>query len=1074
MSSFDLLNFLVDEEVLQDIERDAATRRVRRALGASDFLLDKPSEDTTMATAALELQLNELLSAEPAPEQLGKRRALALRLFQIVRASEPPTSPDEAADWLLKVGAFGVLADRSADVQALLRARPLPALRTESSQWDERVWATVRRLWLLLLRKSGWADLDQVHQLVAKLRADQAQYEPALLVPLEAGSPREALQAGWELMASYHLAKVAELLGEFLTSGSADRKFDVRPQLQMHFDSAARTMERSGHLDRLDLVRLLERTADDLIRNSIWTVTRAVNSRVTKFVEHLTAKGREAPIYEMLPPQRHALREQGLLGSARRAVVVSLPTSSGKTYIAQFRILQALNQFDSVGGWVAYLCPTRALVNQITRRLQRDFGPLGVVVEKASPALEEDDLEAAMLVEAHPQAQFRVLVTTPEKLDLMIRGKVEAKVGRPLTLVVVDEAHGIASEGRGIKLELMLATINRECRDSQFLLLTPFVPNAEELAKWLDPDSGSDISFGVEWQPNDRIIALARPRNSSGTSQPSIVLQPLFAGRPSLPVLDEIELPGLSPLGFSAAALKSPGKLAASTAVALSKRGTVLILAKDKPTAWATADFVLQGMEKSEADVDRLHAERYLEEELGSDHPLIELIRNGVAVHHAGLSEDARALVEWLTEKEAIRVLVATTTLAQGVNFPVSAVVFASPYLYAGPGRGTQLMSAEEFWNIAGRAARVGQREIGVVAIAAGTDERAAEVTEFVRRQVESLSSTLVAMVQQAMDSKGELPELQVLSPRPAWSSFLQYLVHSYRFIDDHDQFVALVEQVLRGTLGFQELRRTDRGASDNLVLRVRTYADRLRSNRGQLSMVDATGFSLETVTRTFQRLSEADIDRRVWTPELFGVDVKPLARVMGVLLQVPELRSELEAVSGGDSPDGKTLALIVRDWVCGRSLVEMSQQYFANAVDDDEDTEQSAANDRAKAMTRCCSLVFGKLTNSASWGVAALQTLTLGDDLKDRPEEVRRMVRNLPARIYYGVNTDAAISLRTLGVPRTAAVPLAARLGVTGGEPLHLVRQRLRGADSTVWQDALGGSVGESFHRVWRILDGG
>ena len=54
-------------------------------------------------------------------------------------------------------------------------------------------------------------------------------------------------------------------------------------------------------------------------------------------------------------------REEGLLGSGHRSVVVSLPTSSGKTFIAEFRILQALNQFDQERGWIAYLAPTRAL-----------------------------------------------------------------------------------------------------------------------------------------------------------------------------------------------------------------------------------------------------------------------------------------------------------------------------------------------------------------------------------------------------------------------------------------------------------------------------------------------------------------------------------------------------------------------------------------------------------------------------------------------------------------------------------------------------------------------------------------
>lgn len=108
--------------------------------------------------------------------------------------------------------------------------------------------------------------------------------------------------------------------------------------------------------------------------------------------------------------------------------------------IAQFRILQALNQFDQQQGWMAYLAPTKALVNQITRQLRSDFAPLKIGVEKVSPALEIDSVERDLLQDASTSTKFRVLVTTPEKLDLMLRQGWEAKISRPLTLVVVDEA----------------------------------------------------------------------------------------------------------------------------------------------------------------------------------------------------------------------------------------------------------------------------------------------------------------------------------------------------------------------------------------------------------------------------------------------------------------------------------------------------------------------------------------------------------------------------------------------------------------------------------------------------------
>jgi len=206
-----------------------------------------------------------------------------------------------------------------------------------------------------------------------------------------------------------------------------------------------------------------------MVAGSLWWVARAVNSRVTRFVNSVT---RTQGLFELLPPQRAALLEQGLLDSASRAVVVDLPTSGGKTVLAEFRVLQALNQFDADKGWVAYVAPTRALVAQITRRLRKDFGPIGINVEQLSSAVDVDVFESAIFSE-QDHDRFHVLVATPEKLQLVIRNK---SIERPLALIVMDEAHNIEDEDRGLRIELLLATIKRDCPTANFLLLMPNVP----------------------------------------------------------------------------------------------------------------------------------------------------------------------------------------------------------------------------------------------------------------------------------------------------------------------------------------------------------------------------------------------------------------------------------------------------------------------------------------------------------------------------------------------------------------------------------------------------------------------
>ena len=1050
-----IIQSLGSEKVRKAVE-EAGRRRVRSALGvegAGEF----PDDQLRFVANGLELRVFELLEGDNA-EVL---QSAATDAFQVARALACPGAPIDAAEWLVRLGCLGVLGDRGADVRRLLIEEDLPQLPLDSEDWGIRVWACILDIWLRLFRKRGWPDLDLVQQRVAALRTNQREHEPDFLVQAEA---RKDARPAWELITEYHLAKAAEILGLFLTQGSVDGHFDVREQLEAQFDRAIGAAGRGQLMERESLARLLARTARVLVDNSIWTVTRAVNSRVTRFVESLTSRDRKQPIFEMLPPQRRTLREKGLLGSAHRSVVVSLPTSSGKTFIAEFRILQALNQFDQERGWVAYLAPTRALVNQLTLRLRRDLATLGSIVEKVSPALEIDGLEAGMLTDTDVERQFRILVTTPEKLDLMLRGGWEEKIGRPLTLVVVDEAHGLASQARGLKLELLLATINRECRHAQFLMLTPFIQNAAEIARWLAPDSNNSIELGVDWSPNDRVIAIARPQKGQKRGDFGVRLVTQHTTRNTIDVPEALDVGDRRPLGLSWSEVStSPGKLAAATAHILQRRGTVIVLVDKPRNSWGVAAaFKVEGDHADVSGADLTHIQRFLVDEMGQDFPLASLLEYGVGVHHSGLSEDTRTLVEWLTEQSKLRVLVATTTIAQGVNFPVSGVVFAShQYPYG------QDMPPEDFWNIAGRAGRVDQGDLGIVALAGHNDAKAEKLKEFIGRSVGALNSTLIEMVQRA-DADGKLLQLETLSYQPGWSSFVQYLAHTYRQIGNHERFAAEVEQVLRGTFGFQALRKSHKGWADRLVQGVYNYAERIKGK--PLKLVDATGFSWESVSNTLVRVNEANLTSEVWSPELFGTRRDDLRRMMGVLLQVPELREPLKEVTGGEQPDGDMLARIICDWVQGRPLTEMATTYFSTKSGEDE--ESTGDRDPVAAMTRCCRSVFGRLTQTASWGLSALQSLTLGDSFDGMSADDQRVLRNLPARVYYGVNSDEAVALRLLGVPRSAAAPLAKSLGVGASEPLNDVRAKLRASNVSTWRTALG-DRGESYHRVWSIIEG-
>ena len=1042
--------------------REKAIEQTDRALIFRELFNESSELDVELlsrSAEALEMVVLDLVSEDITDdeEKQNELKRTTADAFRLLRVLPRPPDPLDAGKFLLRAGALAVLGDRGFDAARWLKEQPWSDLPVDSEDWSKRTWATVLDIWLRLIRKNGWSDRDAVLERISYLRDAQSDFEKDYLEGLE---PAYAKATALELIGLYHLAKAAEIFAYYMTDGVVEGNYQIHQLLDTHFDRVMAVCEHAQMVDLEPMSRLLAACASQMADNSIWTVTRAVNSRVPKFVKSLVARGRgDSAIFDVLPPQRRTLAEKGLIGSSRRAVVVSLPTSSGKTLIAEFRILQALNQFDLERGWVAYLAPTRTLVNQITRHLRRDLEPLGIIVEQVSPALEIDNVESDLLSQGSAENAFRVLVTTPEKLDLMLRQGWETEIGRPLTLVIVDEAHNIQNTNRGLKLELLLATINSECQQAQFLLLTPFIKNAREVARWLGGQNAEDISLALDWQPNDRVIGIIQAEQGEAINRRSydyqLNMETVHTTKQTLAIDDLLTLSKDTKIKKIAATYSKVSNLSTLAAVAaqnLQERGSVVVMHIRPDWVWALADkFKITENRQKLTDKTKL-VQEFLKLEFGDEFPLVDLLAHGVGVHHAGLSDEVRILMERLFEEDELRFLVATTTIAHGVNFPISGVVMAShQYPYG------EDMPPEDFWNIAGRTGRIGQESLGVVAFVAENQEKANILHEFINKQSGELNSALITLAQKAGDLLNDLGN--IVYNLPEWSSFVQYLAHTYRQMGHPEGFVNDIEQVLRNTFGFEKLRAEDSTLANRLLNGVRSYTEHLQEPGQPIKLVDSTGFSLESIKAVLNEVAQAGIGQDTWNADsLFSQEDQNLQAMMGVLLRVPELRENLEAVIGGRQPDGDKLALIVKDWVNGASIKDIAERYF-----------MGRSGDVTDAMTKCGQNLFGRLTQTTAWGLGALLSIT-GSDM---PEDQMHTLNNLPSRVYYGVNDDAAIALRLLGIPRSAATRLANSMGDVLDEPLSNVRSRLRNMDEANWWQALGEREGEIYRKVWRMLEG-
>ncbi|HEY6873291.1 MAG TPA: DEAD/DEAH box helicase [Geobacteraceae bacterium] len=1046
----------------------ADARLVKRAVGAQiEFAFDDGVGDDELLhrlSLAYELAALEGLGAFLNPtsgDDLAREQcaAGAWRAFEIRRLFDLPEGEIDRVFHVLHLSALAYCGDRWSDLRRWYQedenSIEIPSVADVG--WDLRLLYRLFECWVRLFRKRRWDDLDRIREIIAGLREDQKIYESGVLnTGLNAIDRTMAIR----LISLYHWAKGTELLAIYMIQGEPA---DIPALLDKHFEAATEAAATAHDANHEMLMRWLHAASRQMVAGSVWWVSRAVNSRVTKFVREVT---KQQALFELLPPQRAALQEMGLLDTAATAVVVDMPTSGGKTLLAQFRMLQAINQFDTENGWVAYVAPNKALTAQITRRLRRDFEPIGVKVEQLTGAVEVDAFEEELLKRKGSESAFDVLVATPEKLQLVIRNK---KVPRPLALVVLDEAHNIEDESRGLRIELLLATIKRDCTSANFLLLMPYVEKAETLARWLAQDvkAGRAISLGTTtWKPNERIVGMYW-NDPDGTVRGGWRLryQTLTTTPKTIHLEGAHNVGGVKPLKVSHCKLNL-GLEAVAMASVLSSRGTSIAIANNINSVWKMARHAAEVLPLKLPISDNLRlVQEFLRTEISPDFELISLLSRGVGVHHAGLSDEVRALIEWLAEDGELQVLCATNTIAQGINFPVSSVFLASRFVPQK--QSSREMSPREFWNLAGRAGRMNQDSVGVVGLARGKDAK--EIVDYVCRQTGELVSRLVSLLNE-VEKAGHLNNLETVIHREQWDDFRCYVAHLWAEKKNLDAVLADTEQLLRNTFGYGVLRTTTdgRAKADKLLEATRQYARKLADNPGVAQLADMTGFSPEGVRAAFAGLSqlERELTPADWSSgSLFG-DGGNMASLFGVMLRVPQLSESLNEL-GGRGNEHRQIAEITKAWVNGKSIREIAQAYFSDGSDD------------TKAVTDACKAIYRTLVNSGTWGMAALAKLGI-KDFDSLPEAERRQINALPAMIYHGVKTEEAVLMRMNSVPRSIAENLGESFrsnweGSQAASPRE-ARQYLKQLTSADWgklRPTASSMSGTDYKHVWELLSG-
>ena len=375
--------------------------------------------------------------------------------------------------------------------------------------------------------------------------------------------------------------------------------------------------------------------------------------------------------FDTLNPPQTAAVKAGLF--ERKNFLLAIPTASGKTFIAELCALQHIITFRKK---VIYLTPLKALALEKFHDFKR-FSSLGI---KVGITLGDYDSSDSHIFEA-----FDIVISTNEKIDSLLRHN-KSFMHSTVSLLVIDECHLIDDATRGPTLETLIVKIKRINPDIQLLALSATVHNAEELAFWLNA-----TLIQSNWR--------------------SVPIEEYFCNQHGLVLHKNSQ---------STRTISTGNILEALVYETLSDKGQVLIFANSRKIAqsMATSLKIVTKSYLSTSDVKEIASSittLVKKDQTGdkTSDSLLQLLKLGVGFHHAGLSSEQRSIVETLFKKRIIKAIVATPTLAAGINLPARRVIIPSIWRFSTSTGNMAPIKIMEYEQMRGRSGRPRYDSVG-------------------------------------------------------------------------------------------------------------------------------------------------------------------------------------------------------------------------------------------------------------------------------------------------------------------------------------------------------------------------
>ena len=517
-----------------------------------------------------------------------------------------------------------------------------------------------------------------------------------------------------------------------------------------------------------------------------------------RLVSNLASMG----VHAIYPWQASCLLGRGLL-TGQKNLVYTAPTGGGKSLVADLLLLKRIIENPSqkamlVLPYVALVQEKLKWLAKVVHGVSKNTDLFNDIEHAGVPRVQWKPAQSAIRVAGFfggskataTWPDFDVAVCTIERANSLVNTAIEDGKIDQLGVVVIDELHMLDDESRGYIMELMMTKLISLQHGIQIVGMSATLSNPQRLASWLEAKFYVSTYRPIPVEEflvyENAIYPTANAFRIASQLHPSVVTEPQASEERRIERSYHPELDNPVSNAVVSLALETATSGYGALVFCSSRQGsqaTALLISEATPTEQISAEML-------DSRMDVLASLQALPS--GFEPMLSKTILRGFAFHHAGLTVEERDVVAEAYDQGTLKVMVATCSLAAGINLPARRVILS------GARMGRDLVGPAMLRQMRGRAGRKGKDEVGETYLCCqqGDLEAVAELLEAEMPPVESCLTTEKRGIQRAL--------LEVVTIRLANSrdSIDDYIRRSLLYqTTEHSIVLAMVETALQNLL---------------------------------------------------------------------------------------------------------------------------------------------------------------------------------------------------------------------------------------------------------------------------------